>query len=67
MQQFGQRIKELRIEHSMTQKQLAAQLHVRNTTVSAWEASIAEPPYETLAQIARMFGVTTDYLLGLED
>ena len=67
MEQFGQRIKDLRTEHKMTQKQLAELLHVRNTTISAWEANIAEPPYETLAELARLFQVTTDYLLGLED
>lgn len=51
----------------MLQKDLAKLLNVRNTTVSAWETGDNEPDLKTLAQIAKIFAVTTDYLLGLTD
>lgn len=67
METFGVKLRELRIEKGMTQKQLGDILNVRNTTVSAWEKDIAEPPYVILKQIALLFDVTSDYLLGLRN
>lgn len=67
MKTFGERLKYLRAERNMTQKALAELLRVRNTTVSAWEKDVAEPPYETLREIVKIFHVSADYLLGLED
>ena len=67
MKTFGERIKEVRIYKNLTQTQLGKILNVRNTTISAWEKDIAEPPYETLKKICVYFDVTSDYLLGLED
>lgn len=64
---FGERLKELRKENNMLQKDLAKLLNVHNTTVSAWETGDNEPDLKTLAQIAKIFAVTTDYLLGLTD
>ena len=67
MKDFGTRLKLLRTEKRLTQIQLSELLNVRNTTVSAWEKDIAEPPYETLKRIAILFEVSVDYLLGLKD
>lgn len=67
MKSFGERIKQIRIEKNLTQIELGKILNVRNTTISAWEQDIAEPPYETLKKICIIFDVTSDYLLGLED
>lgn len=67
MKTFGEQLKELRAEKEFTQKDLAKILNVRNTTISAWEKDIAEPPYETLKKVAVLFDVSADYLLGLED
>lgn len=66
MKKFGIKLKQLRNEKGITQKELADILNVRNTTISAWEKDIAEPPYDTLVELAKIFEVTTDYLLGLE-
>lgn len=67
MKDFGNRIKELRIEKNLTQKELAKILNIRNTTISAWEKDIAEPPFETLVYFCKLFNVSADYLLGLEN
>lgn len=64
---FSKRIKELRIENSLTQKQLAEILFIDRTAVSGWETKNKQPDYETLIKLAKLFNVSTDYLLGLEE
>lgn len=62
---FGDRLKELRKEKKITQPELANMLGVTFSTVSAWEVGKAQPSYDILVKLAQYFGVTTDYLLGL--
>lgn len=64
---LGQRLKELREERGLTQKQLAEILHLHSVTYLHYEKSQREPPLLVLAQMALFFGVSTDYLLGLTD
>ncbi len=64
---FNGRIKELRTEKKLSQSQFGEILGVNQRTVSNWEKNIRQPDFETLEKIAKYFGVTTDYLLGLED
>ena len=67
MKVFCQRIKELRIESGLTQKELAEKLETTNSAVCDWEKGRTQPDLETLKQIAQFFSVSTDYLLGLSD
>ena len=67
MEIFIRRVKELRIESGFTQKQLAEKLNTTNSTVCDWEKGRSQPDLQTLAKIAKLFDVTTDYLLGLSD
>lgn len=64
---FGKRLKELRLEKGLTQKDLAQNMNVSTATVTRWELEVQEPDYLTLAKLASYFKVTADYLLGLED
>lgn len=64
---LGQRLKELREERGMTQKQAAEKLNLNSVTYLHYEKSQREPPLELLADMAVFFEVTTDYLLGLTD
>lgn len=64
---FGQRIERLRSELGWTQVQLARKLNVAKQTVSNWENDNIQPSIEMLVRIAKLFGVTTDYLLGLDE
>jgi transcriptional regulator with XRE-family HTH domain len=64
---FAERLKELREDHNMLQKDLANRLNVRNATISAWENKISEPDIDTIILLSNIFGVTTDYLLGLDE
>ncbi|MDE6087522.1 MAG: helix-turn-helix domain-containing protein [Oscillospiraceae bacterium] len=63
---FGERIKKLRYSKNMNQTELAKYLNVASSTVSMWELEYNEPDIKTLIQLADLFGVTVDYLLGRE-
>jgi len=67
MKEFAQRLKELRLERNMSLKQLGNVLGVSDIAISRWENLKRVPNIITLVQISKYFGVTTDYLLGLED
>ena len=67
METFSIRIRELRKEHGLTQKQLADKLQTTNSAVCDWERGRTQPDLETLAKIASLFSVSSDYLLGLSD
>ena len=64
---FGERVKELRLEHGLTQEQLAKELGYKKNSVCNWEIRGKEPDFDMLIRLALMFNVSTDYLLGLVD
>ena len=61
---FTGRLKELRAESGLTQKQLAENLNVCKSAVSAWEIGRNQPDYDLLIDIADFFKVTVDFLVG---
>ena len=64
---FGERLKELRINKKLSQKRLAEIMGTTNSSICDWECGRSEPCFEILTKIAIFFDVTTDFLLGLED
>ena len=64
---LGQKIKKLRNDKNLTQKDLADQVHVTFQTVSKWENDENEPDVATLRELSKLFGCTMDYLLSEED
>lgn len=64
---LGKRLKRLRTSRGLTQKELADSLHVTFQTVSKWENDENEPDIATLKRIAKLYGISLDYLLGDED
>lgn len=66
MVDFGNRLKELRTKAGLMQKQLANQLGVTASVVSYYELSERSPSPEVLVKLARIFHVSTDYLLGIQ-
>ena len=60
---FGKRLRELRIERELTQRQLGEVLNVWNQTVSFWESGSREPDLDTLVKIAHYFEISIDELL----
>lgn len=67
MNTLGDRLRELRNELNLEQKELAKYLNVHKGTVSNWENNKRSPDKEMLSKIASYFNVTTDYLLGRTD
>jgi len=64
---IGERLAEIRKDHGDTQQTLADKLNVTKYTVSSWEQEKSEPNHDTLAKICRLYGVASDYLLGLSN
>lgn len=61
------RIKALRLEKGLSQRDLAAALFVNQTAVSQWERGATSPSTDTAVMLASFFGVSIDYLLGRSD
>lgn len=66
MVNFGNTLKTLRIRHNFTQAQLAQRLGLTKSVISAYETGLRMPSYDVLIAISKLFKVSTDYLLGLE-
>ena len=62
---FGQRLKELRVQAGMTQLQLAQRMGVTKSVVSFYELQERTPSPDILVKLSGIFKVSTDYLLGL--
>lgn len=63
---FGQRLKELRVQAGMTQLQLAQRMGVTKSVVSFYELQERTPSPDILVKLSGIFKVSTDYLLGLD-
>jgi Predicted transcriptional regulators len=62
-----ERIRNLREDRDLTQQQLAQLLFVNRRTYSSYETGVRTMSPEILIQLARIHGVSVDYLLGLTD
>ena len=61
------RIKELRKLNNLTQKQLAKLVNKSETAVASWEQGLSEPCVNDIRLMCKIFDISADYLLGLED
>ncbi len=61
------RIRDLREDRDLSQKELAAILSVSQTTYSRYETGVLDIPSQTLIKLARFYAVSLDYLLGQSD
>ena len=64
---FAEKFKDLRLERKLMQKEVAKLLCVSPRTVSFWEDGSRECDFDTLIKIAKLFGVSVDFLLGLSE
>ncbi len=62
---FGERIKALRTEKPLTQKELGKYLGVSEVSVRCWENGTKNPSMNAIIALSNLFNVTTDYLLGV--
>ena len=61
------RYKEARLMHKAKLTEMATKLGVSQPTLSAWESERKSAPVEAVIKMATLYGVTTDYLLGVSD
>lgn len=64
---FGQKIKKLRLEANLTQKELADKMNVSFQTISKWEGGINEPDMQSIKDLAKIFNVSVEYLFSEND
>ena len=64
---IGENIKSLRRQKDITQEQLSEMLGVSCQSVSRWESGVCYPDMELLPQLAKIFEITVDKLLGVDD
>lgn len=64
MMKFAEKIKELRREYGMSQKELAEMIKVDRSTVAGWETKGRMPDVMLLINVANVFGVSLDSLVG---
>ena len=67
MEQFGEKLYELRKEKNLTQKQLAQLIDCAQSAIVYWEKNKQEPTISVLKKLCLFFDVSADYFLGLED
>ena len=62
-----QRIRDLREDRDLTQKQMAEMLNLSQSTYSRYESGILDIPSSVLISLSKFHKVSVDYLLGLDD
>ncbi|MBE6871483.1 MAG: helix-turn-helix transcriptional regulator [Ruminococcaceae bacterium] len=61
------RLKDIREDRDITQRQIADFLHIKQNTYSQYENGQRSLPIDTLILLAKYFGTSTDYILNLTD
>ena len=64
---LADRIKALRIRTGMTKSEVARLLGLSRSGVNAWEMWLSVPSTQYIVELAKVFDISTDYLLGLEN
>ena len=64
---YIKRIRDLRIDNDMTQQDLAQKLNLHLTQYCRYERGESDVPNEILIKLAKIYNVTTDYILGLSN
>jgi len=63
----GNRVRELRLSNEMTQQNVADKLNMARGNYSRYENGLLEFNHDMLRTLAKLFDVSTDYLLGLKN
>lgn len=64
---IGKRLKDLRKESGLTQKELADKINLSQNMVSSLEKGVSAMSVKTLMQLCSVFKCSADYILGFED
>lgn len=61
------RIRDLREDNDLTQKEVADYLNIKQNTYSQYENGQRQLPLDSLIALAKLYKTSTDYILGLKD
>lgn len=64
---YYRRLRDLREDHDLTQSQLVEKLNMHKTTYTNYEQGKRDLPLEIAIKIAKFYGVSLDYLAGLNN
>lgn len=64
---IGERIKDLRTEKNISQMELSKATGLSQSAIARWELNKSEPTASAIIVLAKFFGESADYLLGLKD
>lgn len=64
---IGKRIKELRLSENLSQKELGLLLTLSQDTISLWENNKSTPSAEDIIKLSKIFKVSADFILGIEE
>ena len=69
MNKFAERLKELRLENRLSQMELSKKLKnkITHSAIAMWETNKRVPNLDAVIILAQFFGVSLDYMAGLED
>ena len=67
MYDFGLRLKQLREKHNLTHSQEGKRVGITRAAISSHDNNISLPSVNVLAELALLYRVSTDYLLGLDN
>lgn len=65
LKEIFMRIRDLREDRDLTQKEIAEYLHIKQNTYSQYESEKRQIPIELLILLAKYYDTSTDYILGL--
>lgn len=64
---FGDNFKKLRLQSKLSQQQVAKTLGINQSNISNWEKDVSRPEYENLIQLAKIYSVSIEELLGVDE
>ncbi len=67
MSGFPERLKELRIQNKVSQKEIANNIETSESLFQKYEYGKTKPAYDVIIKLCNYFNVSADYLLGLSD
>ncbi|MCB7159990.1 helix-turn-helix domain-containing protein [Bacillus subtilis] len=64
---YGQRLRHLRKAHKYTMEDIGRKLGIAKSSYGGYEAESKKPPLDKLTQLAEIYDVSIDYILGVTD
>ena len=64
---FNENLKKLRLDAGLKQVEVAKKIGVAKNTYCNWELGVREPNILKIKALAKLFGVSVDYLVGMEE